>query len=186
MAGAAGPFTVTHRFQMTWNGVWLFIACLVFSVAGIALIVRGEARGDALLGLVALLLFGGGGLLSAAPLLSRRPVLVLDGAGVRLVAPWPRPSSEDVFLPWEDVELIRAATQVVLRRGDPMLLHHLVFVPRGEAERPFHPPAPWEPPYSVRIRSTWDRAVEEIVAEARRHRPGLAFDDRRLPRARSA
>lgn len=184
MGGPSDAFAVTRRFRVTWSGVWLFAACLVFSVTGLALVVRGGATADVLLGLLALLLFGGGGLLAASPILSRRPVLVMDGAGVRLVAPWPRPTSDDLVVAWEDIARIRAATQVVPRRGDTMLLHYLVFVPRGETGRAFPPPAPWEPSYAVRAHPTWDRTVEDVVAEAHRHRPDLVFEDHRLPRAR--
>ncbi|MBB4932161.1 hypothetical protein F4561_002981 [Lipingzhangella halophila] len=184
MNDAGEAFTVTRKFRVTWRGVWLFAACLVFSVAGVALIVRGGAAVDTVLGVLAVLLFGGGGLLAASPMLSRRPVLVLDPAGVRVVAPWPRPVSDDLVVPWADIARIRAATQVVPHRGDTMLLHYLVFVPRDATDRALRPPVPWELSYAVRARPTWDRTIEEIVAEARRHRPDLVFEDRRLTRAR--
>ncbi|RNL85037.1 STM3941 family protein [Halostreptopolyspora alba] len=183
MDGSSEAFAVTRRFRVTWSGVWLFAACLVLSVTGLALVVRGGTPADVLLGLAALLLFGGGGLLAASPMLSRRPVLVMDDTGVRVLAPWPRSTSGDLVVAWRDIARIRAATQVVPRRGETMLLHYLVFVPRGETGRAFHPPAPWEPSYAVRAHPTWDRTIEEVVAEAHRHRPDLVFEDHRLPRA---
>src|SRR5690625_1462550 len=168
MGGTARRFTVTRRFQVTWNGVWMFAACLVFSVTGVALIVRGETT-DILFGVVALVMFGGGGALAVSPVLSPRPVLVLDNTGVRIVAPWPRLRSGDLVVPWEDLTLVRAVTRVVPHRGSTMLMHYLVFVPRGAVYRDFPLPAPWEPSYAVQAHATWDHTIDEIVAESHQH-----------------
>ncbi|WP_067975569.1 hypothetical protein [Nocardiopsis trehalosi] len=177
------PFKVADRFRFTWNGVWLTVACLVFTGTGVALIVRGGAF-DTGMGIIAVVVFGGGGLLAASRVLSRRPVLVLDSTGVCVVAPWPRSASDDVRLPWSDIALVRACTQVVRYRGGAAHLTYLVFVARDEESEPYRPPVPWHPQHAVRVHTTWDHGVEEIVAEARRHRPGLPFDDRRVPGGR--
>ncbi|MDA8370355.1 MAG: hypothetical protein M0026_10860 [Nocardiopsaceae bacterium] len=181
MTGAATPLSVTNRLRVTWDGLWLTAACLVFCSAAIGLIVRGDPV-DVGIGLLALLIFGGGGLLAASRVLSRRPILVLDDAGVRLVAPWPRSSAEDTFLAWDDIVLIRACTQAVPHRRGTAGLHYLVFLVGEEADQPFRAPSPWEPRHAVRIRPTWDRSVEEVAAEARRYRPDIGFENRRLLR----
>ncbi len=180
MDGASGTLTVTRRFRVTWRGAWLSAACLVFSATGMALIIRAASTSDVLFGALAVLLFGGGGLLAASPLLSRRPVLVLDEGGVRAVAPWPRRRSHDRTMGWDDIARIRAVTQVVPHRGGTLLLHYLEFVSHDATGRHFAPPTPWETSFTVRAQATWDHTIDEIVAKAHRHRVNLVFEDHRL------
>ncbi|MFD0776889.1 hypothetical protein ACFQZ2_23385, partial [Streptomonospora algeriensis] len=181
MTGATAPFVLTNRFRVTWEGAWLAVACTVFTGTGAALVLRGGLL-DVVMGLLAVLVFGGAGIGSIARLFSPRPVLVLDGKGARFPAPWPRSSREDIFLPWDDVVLLRACTQVVPHRGGTVNMHYLDFVPADEADRPFRTPPPWGTDHAVRVRPTWDHSLDEIVAAARARRPDLPFDDRREPR----
>ncbi|TQN31908.1 hypothetical protein FHX37_1831 [Haloactinospora alba] len=180
MRNTAEPFTVANRVRVTWEGTWLAAACTIFAGAGAALALR-DGSTDTAIGVVALVLFGGGGLLAASRMLSRRPVLVLDEAGVRLVAPWPRPSSGDVFLRWEDIAAVRVCSQLVPYRGAPTALRYLDFVPRGEADQPPQTPGPWQPHHAVRIRESWDHTVADVIAEVRRHRPDMPFEEQRAP-----
>lgn len=180
MAGATAPFVLTNRFRVTWEGAWLAVACTVFTGTGIALMLRGGLL-DVVMGLLAVLFFGGAGIGSIARLLSPRPVLVLDAQGARFPAPWPRSAREDIFLAWDDIALLRACTQVVPHRGGTVNMHYLDLVPTREADRPFRTPPPWGADHAVRVRPTWDHSLDEIVAAAHVYRPGLPFDDRRKP-----
>ncbi|GAA1785060.1 hypothetical protein GCM10009834_50800 [Streptomonospora arabica] len=181
MAGATAPFVLTNRFRVTWEGAWLAVACTVFTGTGVALMLRGGLV-DVVMGLLAVLVFGGAGVVSIARLLSPRPVLVLDGEAARFPAPWPRSAREDIVLPWRDVALLRACTQVVPHRGGTVSMHYLDFVPTSEADRPFRTPPPWRTDHAVRVRPTWNHSLDEIVEAAHAHRPGLRFEDLRDPR----
>ncbi|WP_017557593.1 hypothetical protein [Nocardiopsis baichengensis] len=172
--GAA--FAVANRLRVTWEGAWLAVACAVFTGIGAALVAKGGAL-DIAMGVLAIVLFGGGGLLAASRHLSRRPVLLLDAEGARFPAPWPRSSDDDLVIPWDQVTGIHACTKPLHHRGGTVHLHYLVFL-TGQ-EPPELPPSPWHPEPAVRIRPSWDRTVEEVVAEARRRRPDLPFTDRR-------
>ncbi|MBB6171286.1 hypothetical protein HNR23_001346 [Nocardiopsis mwathae] len=185
MTGPTDQFAVRDQFRVTWDGVGLAAGCLIFAGMGAALVVRGGTA-DIAIGLLAVLMFGGGGLLAASRFLSRRPTLVLDAEGVRVVAPWPRSSDDDLWMDWNDIALIRVCSQDITAQGGAVPQWYLVFVPPHEVARPFQPPAPWRPDRAVRIHRTWDRTVEDVVAEARRRRPGITFDDRRPPGMRRA
>ncbi|ASU84438.1 hypothetical protein CDO52_17990 [Nocardiopsis gilva YIM 90087] len=180
MTGPTDQFTVRDTFRVTWDGAGLAAGCLIFAGMGAALVARG-GMADIVIGLLAVVMFGGGGLLAASRVLSRRPTLALDSEGVRVVARWPRSSSDDLWLAWDDIALIRVCSQDIPYQRGAVRQWYLVFVPHAEADQPFHPPAPWEPNRAVRVRRTWNHTVDEVVAAARRHRPGLAFDDRRPP-----
>jgi|SRR5690625_74759 len=180
MTGATAPFIVANRFRVTWEGAWLTVACAVFTGTGIALILRGGTV-DIVMGLLAVLVFGGAGVVSITRILSPRPVLVLDSEGARFPAPWPRSTREDIFLAWDDVALLRACTQVVPHRGGMVSMHYLDFVPLSEADRPFRTPGPWHTDHTVRVRPTWDHSPDEIIEAAHTYRPQLRFEDRRGP-----
>ncbi|QBI54704.1 hypothetical protein [Streptomonospora litoralis] len=181
MSGASAPFVVTNRFRVTWEGAWLTVACLVFTGIGVALMLRGGVV-DIVMGLLAVLVFGGAGAASITRLVSPRPVLELDGHGARFPAPWPRSTREDIVLAWGEISLLRACTQVVPHRGGTVSLHYLDFVPVSEADRPFRTPTPWRSDHAVRVRPTWDHSLDEIVAAVHTHRPEMPFEDRREPR----
>ncbi|CAM4024590.1 STM3941 family protein [Nocardiopsis rhodophaea] len=183
MTGPPEQFTVRDTFRVTWDGVGLAAGCLIFTGMGAALVARGGTV-DIVIGLLAVVMFGGGGLLAASRVLSRRPTLVLDSEGVRVVAPWPRSSVDDLWLTWDDIALIRTCSQDIHYYRGTARQWYLVFVPHSEADQPFHPPTPWEPNRAVRVRRSWDHTVDEVVAAARRYRPGLALDDRRPPGTR--
>lgn len=183
MAAPTEQFTVRETFRVTWDGAGLAAGCLIFAGMGAALVVRGGTT-DIVIGLLAVVLFGGGGLLASSRVLSRRPTLVLDTEGVRVVARWPRSSADDLWLAWEDIALIRVCSQEIPYQRGAVHQWYLVFVPHSEADQPFRPPAPWEPNRAVRVHRTWNHTVDEVVEAARRYRPGLAFDDRRPPGTR--
>lgn len=174
--GGGAAFAVTNRLRATWEGAWLTVGCAVFTVIGAALVVKGGAL-DVVMGVLAIVLFGGGGLLAASRHLSRRPVLLLDDEGVRIPAPWPRSADDDLVIPWKDVTGVCACAKALHHRGGTVFMHYLVFL--TEEEPPELPPSPWRPEPAVRIRSTWNRTVDEVLAEARRHKPDLPFSDRR-------
>ncbi|MBV2366152.1 STM3941 family protein [Streptomonospora nanhaiensis] len=180
MPGPATPFVVSNRFRITWEGLWLTLACVVFTGIGVALVLRGSPV-DLALGLLAVAVFGGAGLVSLSRFLSHRPVLILDEAGVHFIAPWPRGRRDDLSFPWSEVALLRACTQVVPHRGGSVPMHYLVFVNRDEAELPFHPPSPWHTTNAVRVRPTWNHTIGEIIEAAHHYKPDLPFDDRRRP-----
>ncbi|GAA3758219.1 hypothetical protein HDA32_001900 [Spinactinospora alkalitolerans] len=189
MASPARSFTVRSRFRFTWEGVWLAAGCLVFVAAGVAMVLEGS-RGTVVLGTLAIVLFGGGGLLASSSSLSRRPVLEMDDEGVCVAVPWPRNRIEDHRLPWDRIAGITAYTQKIPYQGGTAQHHYLAFVPQREhpspsadGEVPSIEP-PWELRYSLHIRSSWNHDVAEIVEEARRRRPDLHFTDRRAPGAR--
>ncbi|MUL43502.1 hypothetical protein FZ103_20400 [Streptomonospora sp. PA3] len=181
MSGATAPFVLTNRFRVTWEGAWLTLACTVFTITGLALMLRGGVV-DIIMGLLAVVVFGGAGIASVARILSPRPVLVIDGEGARFPAPWPRSKKEDIFLPWSDIALLRACTQVVPHRGGTVNMHYLDFVPTDEADRPFRTPPPWRTDHAVRVRPTWDHSLDEIIDAVHAHQPELPFEDRREPR----
>ncbi|GAA1115706.1 hypothetical protein GCM10009605_56210 [Nocardiopsis composta] len=177
-----GVFAVVNRRRVTSQGLWLTAACLVFIVIGVALVLRGGLA-DTVVGVLTVLLFAGGGLLVAGRRLSRRPLLELDSSGVRLLAPWPRRPSDDIFLPWEEVAsvcLCRRAVAYADHTHNLDYLHFLTGDEKCEGERgPVPPPSPWTVRPGVAVRSTWDRSADEVLAEVRRLRPGLPVADRR-------
>lgn len=190
MSETSEAFRVVNRFHPTWNGIWYTVGCAVFITVGVALIVRGTTGGIVVGGL-AVLLFGGGGLLASTKALSRRPVLELDSEGVSVVVPWPQTRTDDRRMRWDEVSAIVAHTQLLPFRGGSARHEYLAFVPAGkphdapDATEQDSPPTtpgvevPWGLRYSAHIRSTWDSGVDEIVAAARRFRPELPFEDRR-------
>ncbi|SKA23949.1 hypothetical protein SAMN02745673_03267 [Marinactinospora thermotolerans DSM 45154] len=183
---------VKNRLRLTWEGAWLTAGCLIFVIAGIAMIIEGTTT-SVVLGIVAVVLFGGGGLLAASRVLSRRPVLEMDDSGVCVTVPWPRSHADDHRLDWDELAGITAYTERIEHRGACVRHHYLAFVPRSRAESAAvdsgssdsaersgaSVECPWELRYATHIRSTWDHSPEEVVAQARRHRPDLPFTDRR-------
>ncbi|WP_017596702.1 hypothetical protein [Nocardiopsis potens] len=189
MNARPGVFAVVNRRRITSQGVWLTAACLVFISIGVALVLRGGPA-DVLIGAVTVVLFAGGGLLVAGRRLSRRPFLELDSSGVRLLAPWPRRPSDDIFLPWDEVAsvcLCRRSVAYADHTHDLDYLHFLAGDEKCEGERgPVPPPSPWTVRPGAAVRSSWDRSVEEVLAEVHRLRPALPITDRRTapPRKR--
>jgi hypothetical protein len=122
-------------------------------------------------------------------------VLEIDDEGVRRPAGWPRRTSR--LLRWDDLAAVCAWSQGVEGRHH---VHHLTFLPRGDADHAmsFQPPDGGPPPpgaeiLAIKVRGvpgvpeprwsfpvgvSWDRTVEEVVAAVRRHRD-VPFADRR-------
>jgi hypothetical protein len=196
-AGTREPFAVRNR--VTWRGVWQAVAFLILLLASVGFITSGVVRGAGVgsvtfmvLGVAGLVLFGAGLLLSAGGMLARRPVLVLDGDGVRRPARWPLPRSSGRTLPWDEVAGIAALRRGMAgtRRGEQ---DYLVFLPAPElaemartAARPRLvaltmrdvPSTAAAVPWCFAVEPGWDATLPEIVKEARRRR-GVPVIDRR-------
>jgi hypothetical protein len=151
------------------------------SVGGIVFIV---------LGLVGVIGFGGALAMVVGHLLGRRPLLVLDGSGVRIPAKWPLPRSLDRQLPWSDVAAVCAWTEgVPAGRG---LEHQLAFLPREGSPEARHTSGaellmvktqglPGVPVlrWSVRTLPGWTIKPDDVI-KAVRARTDAPFEDRRI------
>lgn len=196
---AAGPFRVT--VGPTLSGALIILFGLACGTAGVVSLGRGvSAPGTAERlwalgwGLVLTVLFGGGTVLLVGQLISRRPVLVLDDAGILLPTAWPRRRGADRALAWAQVSSLHAYTQLLHFRGGTHRQHYLAFVPvDGVASQPASRRERWSTAlsrapsvaglrYSVHVQAGWSATVEEVMAAARRYRPGLPIvDERDLP-----
>jgi hypothetical protein len=187
------------RNRVTWRGVWQLVAFAILFAASVAFIAGGLMRGAGvgsvaimILGVAGLVLFGAGLLASAGGMLARRPVLELDGDGVRRPARWPLPRRSGRALPWDDVAAITALRRGVggTRRGEQ---DYLVFLPAPElaelartAERPSLvaltmrdvPDTAAAVPWCFAVEPGWDATLPEIVKQARRRRRVPVIDRR--------
>jgi hypothetical protein len=150
-------------------------------------------------GLLLLGVFGYGTLAWIGQLIGRRPVLILDDAGVRLPPPWPRPRTADRVLAWEQVARVHAFTQVTSYRGGIHRQHYLAFVPVDNlglrppsrlerwAAGMAGAPSPEALRYSVHVQPGWTAMVEQVAEATRARKPALRWvDERDLPRRRCA
>jgi hypothetical protein len=80
------------------NVLFLVIGCFVFTVAGFFMISTGEVQNIAV-GILSIVFFGGGGLITAPKLMRRKISMVLSEQGVEQIAPL-----GSAFIPWADVE----------------------------------------------------------------------------------
>jgi hypothetical protein len=109
------------RDRRTWGRAWRLLAPLILLAASIVFVSGGagdlRSAGGAVfvvLGCAGIAMFGAALLLGAGALLSGRPVLALDAAGVRRPARWPLPRRADRLLPWS-----RLAAVCLVRRAMP-------------------------------------------------------------------
>jgi hypothetical protein len=199
--GASAPGGFKVRARITPKVVGLVLGVAVLALAGVAMIAGAITDpsmpiGQRLFffgfGVLATLLFAGGGIAMLAQPISRRPMLEIHERGVVLPVPWPWPRSKDKALLWEEIEFLCAFTQLVTSGGGVHRLHYLGFFPTTEvAER--EPASRFESfsarlasapngealRYSLSLRTGLSATVEEIVEEARRHNPDLQFVDHR-------
>ncbi|WP_242614166.1 hypothetical protein [Actinomadura roseirufa] len=202
MAGAgdrpdrSGVFAVRDR--VTRRAAGRLVALLILSLTSAGFVagalMRGATPGSLvflLLGVAGLALFGTGLVVSGGAVPARRPVLVLDAAGVRRPARWPLPRRSGRLLPWADVAAITA-----LRRGVPGGRGEedcVVFLPTAglaelarTAERPRLvaltlrdvPATAAAVPWCFAVGPGWDAGVAEIVREALLRRPVPVIDRR--------
>ncbi|WP_433467511.1 hypothetical protein [Spirillospora sp. CA-128828] len=197
MTGTREVFAVRNR--VTWRGIWQLAAFVILFLASVAFIAGGVLRGAGvgsvaimILGVAGLVLFGAGLLVSAGGMLARRPVLELDGDGVRRPARWPLPRRAGRTLAWDDVTAITALRRGVggTRRGEQ---DYLVFLPTPElaelartSERPplvaltmrDVPSTAAAVPWCFAVEAGWDATLPEIVKQARRRRRVPVIDRR--------
>ncbi|XRQ11977.1 hypothetical protein ACN3XK_14130 [Actinomadura welshii] len=196
--GGAGPaFAV--RVRPTWRDVWQLAATLILLAASAGFVAGGVTDGAGVggvaftvLGAAGLALFGTGLFVSAGGMLARRPVLELDGDGVRRPPRWPLPRRSGRTLPWADVAAIAALRRGVdgTRRGE---LDYVVFLRTPELaemartwERPRlvaltmrDVPATAEAvPWCFAVERGWDATLPQIVKEARARRRVPVIDRR--------
>lgn len=187
------------RVRITWRGMWRVAAFVILFLASAAFVAGGAMRGAAVggvavmvLGVAGLGLFGAGLLVSAGAMLSRRPVLELDGGGVRRPARWPLPRRSERTLPWDDVAAIAALRRGVggTRRGEQ---DYLVFLPTPELAEMARtseraplvaltmrdvPATAAAVPWCFAVEPGWDATLPEIVKQARRRRRVPVIDRR--------
>jgi hypothetical protein len=187
------------RIRVTWRGAGQSLAFLILFAASVGFVTSGVVRGAGVgsavfmvLGVAGLVLFGAGLLLSAGGMLARRPVLELDGDGVRRPARWPLPRRAGRTLPWDEVAAIAALRRGMAgtRRGEQ---DYLVFLPAPEladmartSERPQLvaltmrdvPATAAAVPWCFAVDQGWDATLPQIVKEARRRRRVPVIDRR--------
>lgn len=197
VAATGERFAVRNR--ITWRGMWQLVAFVILFLASAGFITGGVIRGTGLgsvaimiVGVAGLVLFGAGLLVSAGGMLARRPVLELDGDGVRRPARWPLPRRSGRSLPWDEVAAITALRRGVggTRRGEQ---DYLVFLPEPELaelartwERPRLvaltmrdvPATAAAVPWCFAVEPGWDATLAEIVKQARRRRRVPVIDRR--------
>lgn len=80
------------------NVLFLVVGCFAFTVAGVFMISTGEVEKIAV-GVLSIVFFGGGGLITAPKLMRRKISMVLSDQGVEQITP-----HGSAFIPWADVE----------------------------------------------------------------------------------
>ncbi|MEU8800177.1 hypothetical protein [Spirillospora sp. NPDC048819] len=199
-AGAAGVGEVfAVRVRVTRRGIWQLVATLILFLASAGFVAGGVMGGASVggvmftvLGFAGLALFGTGLFMSAGGMLARRPVLELDGDGVRRPARWPLPRRAGRTLPWADVAAITALRRGVggTRRGEQ---DYVVFLPTAElaelartSERPKLvtltmrdvPSTAEAVRWCFAVEPGWDATLPQVVKEARRRRRVPVIDRR--------
>jgi hypothetical protein len=195
MGRAREVFAVRNR--VTWAGARLAVALVILFLASVAFaagaVMRGPAVGSVvflLLGAAGIALFGAGLTVSAGGMLARRPVLEMDGGGVRRPARWPLPRRGEQVLAWADVAAIAAVRRVTSRGREQ---DYIVFLPTAElaelartAERPRlvaltlrDVPATAEAAaWCFAVEPGWDAPLPRVVEEAGRRRAVPLIDRR--------
>ncbi|MGI5416608.1 hypothetical protein [Actinomadura luteofluorescens] len=187
------------RVRVTWRGMWRLAAFVILFLASMAFVAGGVMRGAGagsvavmVLGVAGLGLFGAGLLVSAGPMLSRRPVLEFDGGGVRRPARWPLPRRSGRTLPWDEVAAITALRRGVggTRRGEQDYLVFLSTPELAEMARTSEraplvaltmrdvPATAAAVPWCFAVEPGWDATLPEIVKQARRRRRVPVIDRR--------
>jgi hypothetical protein len=180
-------------------GVKQFTVGLVLTAFSVVFIVAGISRPDfggilfLLIGVAGVVLFAGGTVLVLGQYFSHRPAFEFDREGIRLPARWPRPPSDDRFLPWPEVAAVVACEITgggASRYKRRLRSFRLVFLPTSPGaavspemlalcvtrDVPGIPTLHW----SVRVTVTEGASLKEIVAVAQGHRD-VPFLDARLP-----
>ncbi|MGP4023948.1 hypothetical protein [Actinomadura sp. 3N407] len=187
------------RVRATWRAIWQLLATLILFLASAGFVAGGVTGGASVggvmftvLGFAGLALFGTGLFMSAGGMLARRPVLELNGDGVRRPPRWPLPRGAGRTLPWADVAAITALRRGVggTRRGEQ---DYIVFLPTAElaelARTSGRPrlvaltmrdvPATAEAVrWCFAVEQGWDATLPQIVKEARRRRRVPVIDRR--------
>lgn len=201
MVPTPSPLTVRLRPSFRGSGqavgVLILLFCsAMFIVGGLA--APGSAGGVVflVLGVTGVVAFGSVLAVVVGHLLGRRPLLVLDGEGVRIPAKWPLPRSRDRFLPWAEVAAVCAWTDGI--PGGKGLAHRLAFLPAEESPHargtsgaemlrvktqglPGVPVLRWNVP----VLDGWTVSQDEVIRRVRAL-TDAPFEDRRigLPRKR--
>jgi len=133
-----GPSPLVVRLKPSLNGSGQAVGVLILLFCSAMFVVGGLADPASAGGVVFLVLgitgvaaFGSVLVVVVGHLLGRRPLLVLDGEGVRVPAKWPFPRSRDRFLPWAEVASVCAWTDGV--PGGRGLAHRLAFLPTEDS-----------------------------------------------------
>ncbi|GAA0951425.1 hypothetical protein [Actinocorallia libanotica] len=197
------PAPLTVRLRPSFSGSGQAIGLLILLFCSLMFVVGGLADPASVGGVLFLVLgavgtvgFGATLAVVTGHLLGRRPLLVLDGEGVRVPARWPLPRSRDRFLPWDEVAAVCAWSEgVPTGKG---LAHRLAFLPAEDSPQargtsgaemlrvktqglPGVPVLRW----SVPVLAGWTVPQDEVIARVRAL-TGAPFEDRRigLPRKR--
>ncbi|WP_242901076.1 hypothetical protein [Actinomadura terrae] len=185
------------RNRVTWAGVRLAAALVILLLASAAFaagaVMRGLTVGSVvflLLGTAGIALFGAGLVVAGGGMLARRPVLEMDGGGVRRPARWPLPRRGERVLAWADVAAIAAVRRATSRGREQ---DYVVFLPTAElaelartAERPRLvaltlrgvPATAEAAAWCFAVEPSWDAPLSAIVEEAGRRRPVPLIDRR--------
>ncbi|WP_106399560.1 hypothetical protein [Actinocorallia populi] len=191
------PSPLTVRLKPSFRGSGQAVGVLILLFCSVMFVIGGLADPASAGGVVFLLLgvtgvvaFGAVLAVVAGHLLGRRPLLVLDGEGVRVPAKWPLPRSRDRFLPWGEVAAVCAWTEGI--PGGKGLAHRLAFLPAEDSPHaratsgaemlrvktqglPGVPVLRW----SVPVLDGWtvpqDRVIEQVRALSE-----APFEDRRI------
>lgn len=189
------PFQVHRRFTIRTIGQIASSAILI--LASIAFIAGGAAKPSSLggivfiaLGIVGIAAFGAALGAILAPVLGRRPLLVLDDDGVHAPVAWPRSRRAGRTLPWQQVKAVCVVDRgVATGKG---VRHYLAFLPSeetAEAARtapkaqlialtlPDVPTMTDAVPWTFSVDPDWSSSVKEIVEAARGR--GVPIIDRR-------
>lgn len=181
------PFRVLLRVTRRTIGQVIAAGLMVAASAGFVggAVAREAAAGPIIffvLGSIGILVFGGGVMLAAGGVLSRRPVLELTPEGVRRPAAWPRSRRGDRTLPWGEI-----AGVCVLSRGLPAgrheQQHYLIFLPTVELAElartapkpelvaltlPDVPAGAAVAPWRFIVDPSWNRPLPAVLAEVGR------------------
>jgi hypothetical protein len=188
------------RARLTWRGTFQITACLILIVASVAFITGGLMSGLSVgsiafiaLGVVGIAMFGAGLSTTAGTLISRRPLLEIDGEGVRRPARWPLPRRADRVLPWSRVHALCA-----LRRGVPgakrgeqdylVVLSSAELVETARTEErpklvvltlPDVPATAEAARWCFAVDASWSASLKEIVSAARKRHEVPVIDRRK-------
>jgi len=131
------------RLRPSFSGSGQALAVLILLFCSVMFLFGGAADPASpggvvflVLGIIGTVGFGGVLVVVSGHLLGRRPLLVLDGAGVSVPAKWPLPRSRDRFLPWGEVASVCAWTDGM--PGGKGLAHRLAFLPAEDSPQARH------------------------------------------------